>query len=170
LRVGGEAHRGLDQWVGGEDPALRRRAGAVPPGDLTPHPLRGRTTRDHARRSPPYHRGADGGCSLLRSTDAPQALLRVHVARRRQRPVAPRRGSGGPSRPPALPSEPAPVQLDGYGLFGHLENGGQEIPRVRQRARPLGDASSQPGPGHRCRLRPARREGPARTSRRSHAL
>jgi 23S rRNA (adenine2503-C2)-methyltransferase len=79
--------------------------------------------------------------------------------------VAPRRGSGGPSRPPAVPPEPAPLQLDGYGLFGHLEGGGQEIPRARQRARPLGDTSSQPGPGHRCRLRPARREGPARASR-----
>ena len=94
LRACGEAYRGLYERVGGQDPAFRGRAGAVPSGDLLAHPLRGGAAGDHARRRPPYHPRADGRRPLLRDADAPQALLRVHPSRRRQRPAATRRGPG----------------------------------------------------------------------------
>ena len=52
--------------------------------------------------------------------------------------------------------------------FSATSKGGRaEVPAVRQGAGPLSDAASEPRAGHRRRLRPARRQGPARSSRRS---
>ena len=103
-------------------------------------------------------------------TDPPQALLRVHAARRRERPAPPRRGAGRASGPPPLPPEPPAVQLDGHGLLRHLQARCQGVLALRQGARALGDAAAEPGPGHRRRLRAARRQGPARPSRHPDAI